>query len=163
MAVEHILPRYAVDVSDFAGLARKMREAKSTFRPDLLRRLRAVGEIVATDARGRAGQWSESIPPSIKVRIRGLTITVQAGGQGVPLAGLFELGNKKAASEPGMFKAPNFPPKGSQGQGAFVFGGHFQPMHPFLGPAGDAHGVEVEEAAYGALEAVFGGAYLMRR
>jgi hypothetical protein len=143
-----------LDTSEFRKLAKDLRAAKSPLVKVLRENLRAAGEIVAADARIRAEHASRTIPPSIKVRVASTTVAVVAGGEGVPLAGLMELGNAKQRGGD-TFRAPNFPPKGSRGQAAFrLHGGHDQPMHPYLGPAGLAHEGEFEKAAVDAVDSV---------
>lgn len=134
-----------IDTTDFARLAKDLRAAEPALAKELAVRLRAPGEIIASDARGRAESASQTIPPSIKVRVSGATVAVVAGGNGIPLAGLMELGNKNSAGGATTFGHP-------------VFGNRAkwvdQPMHPYLLPALDAHHIEAEAAIVDALDAV---------
>lgn len=139
------MPVVRADLSAYKQLAKDMRAAKDPLVKTLRVRLRAAGEIVAKDARSRAEGFSETIPPSIKVRTSGVTVSVVAGGNGVPLAGLFELGNKKASKTATTFRHP-------------VYGNREvwrdQSMHPYLWPALQAHESEFEAAATEALDSV---------
>lgn len=100
------------------------------WKPDkqLHKMLRVAGELIAEDARAIASQYSTTIPATIKVRVSKTRISVVAGGQGVAIAGLFELGNKgggksQAASARGVFRHPVFGDRGTWVN---------QPMHPYL-------------------------------
>jgi hypothetical protein len=132
-----------VDVRDFKVFAKALGIAAPLIKKQLTLNLRAVGEIVAAEARQRASQYSTAIPPSILVRVSGATVSVQAGGIGVPTAALFELGNK-GSRDMAMFKHP-------------VFGNRAtwvsQPMHPYLTPALKSKANAVELAAVEALDA----------
>ncbi len=133
-----------VDVRDFAAFARALRKGSPEVALQLRVDLRAVGEIVASEARVRAAEWSKTIPPSIRVRTSGATVSVIAGGSGVPLAGLFELGNQGQRGLGGTdFRHP-------------VWGNRnvwvSQPMHPFLAPSLEAKIDAVEVAAVEALD-----------
>lgn len=84
--------------------------------------LKTAGQLIAEDAKANVSPYSQTVPPSIKVRVRKTSISVIAGGEGVPMAGLLELGNKKRTSN-GKFRHP-------------VFGNRDvwvnQDMHPYL-------------------------------
>ena len=141
-----------LDTSDLRRLAKDLRAAKSPLLKGMRQGLRAAGEIVAADARVRAEEASKTIPPSIKVRVASTTVAVVAGGPGVPLAGLMEIGNKKSAKGATTFRHP-------------VFGNRTrwvdQPMHPYLAPAGRAHEAEVERAVADVIDGVLA-AYITR-
>jgi hypothetical protein len=118
--------RDGVDIRELRQLTRDF----IGWKPDkqLHQALRVAGELIADDARILAAEHSKSIPPSIKVRVSKTRISVVAGGEGVPLAGLFELGNKgrgksQAASRRGQFRHPVFGDKGNWVN---------QDMHPYL-------------------------------
>jgi hypothetical protein len=125
--------KWTVDARDFKNLAKALRQANKKLLVDTQRELRAVGEIVATEARAIAAKDSQKIPPTVKVRVRGVGVSVVAGGsEETAIAGLFELGNtgskkkSEAASRRGVFRHP-------------VFGNRQvwvnQDMHPYLAPA----------------------------
>jgi hypothetical protein len=131
-----------VDLKEFRQLTRDLK----SFKPDkqLKKTLRVAGGLIAEDAKTNAEEYSQSIPPSVKVRLRGTSISVIAGGPGVPLAGLFELGNKgkgksQAAAQSGQFRHPVF------GTDTWVE----QDMHPFLlrAAARNARSIEHLEGA----------------
>lgn len=132
-----------VDTRDYRAFARALRTAAPDIAAQLKLRLAVVGSVVADEAEARASEASTSVPPSIKVRVSGATTIVQAGGAGIPTAGLLELGNKgKGGGD--EFTHP-------------VFGNRAvwvkQAMHPYLGPAVLAKADDVEEAALAALDA----------
>lgn len=141
---------------------RELTKAFHGWNPDkqLKKMLRVAGQLIAADAKmlaeggyrakykmsvkdkgqTRSYKGSGKITPTIKVRLSKTRVSVVAGGQGVPLAGLWELGNKghgksQAASKRGEFRHP-------------VFGNREvwvnQPMHPFLLPAARANERKIE-------------------
>ena len=125
-----------IDTSDFRKFARALTKAAPLIAGVLRVNLRGVGDVVAEEARSLARPYSSTIPDSIKVRVSGATVSVLGGGTGVPLGGLFELGNvnSKDSSE---FRHPVF---GNRNVWAS------QPMHPFLLPA-LANKIDAAEAA----------------
>lgn len=136
-----------LDLRDFSRFAKALRKAEPALAKGLAVRLRAAGEIVAAEARSNAAAISKSIPPSIKVRVSGATVSVVAGGNGVPLAGLLELGNagrtSSTATNESRFRHPVF--------------GHSkvwvnQPMHPYLLPALRNKSEVAQQAAVDALD-----------
>jgi hypothetical protein len=131
----------SVDTTDFRAFAKALRKAAPVLSAEMRTELRAAGEIVAAEARQRASDVSKSVPPTIKVRVSGATVSVVAGGNGKPLAGLLELGNAGSGGG-GKFRHP-------------VFGNKkvwvSQDMHPFLFPALEAR---ADEAQRGILNAV---------
>lgn len=119
-----------LDTTDFAKFAKALRKNAPALSKGLVVKLRAAGMIVANEAKVLSADASVTIPPSIRVRVSGATVSVVAGGNGVPLAGLMEYGNKGRSSST------------ATGQGRFrhpVFGNMDvwvnQPMHPYLRPA----------------------------
>ncbi len=138
-----------VDLTDFHLLAKALKLAQPTLRTQLLRNLKAVGNIVAADARAIASENSESIPPTIKTRVRGVSVSVIAGGSAVPIAGLYEFGNtggKKSAkaNARGTFRHPVF------NTGKWVS----QPRYAYLAPAGKKNRAKTDAAIYDALKSV---------
>lgn len=114
-----------IDTRDFRRFAKALLVASPLIYATLRINMRGVGDIVAEEARHIAGEVSATIPDSIKVRVSGATVSVIAGGNGIPIAGLLELGNQ--GDKVGiLFKHP-------------VFGDmtdwRWQEMHPFLAPA----------------------------
>lgn len=168
-----------INTSDFKAVVRALKKAQPAMRRELLRNFRAAGELIARDARAIAGEVSTSIPPTIKTRVRGVGVSVEAGGvagakataaqlfssgygagsgyarkealaEGVVIAGLFELGNTGGAKSASASR-----------KGVFrhpVFGDTEtwvnQPMHPFLVPAGEKNKPAVDAAVYEALDKV---------
>jgi hypothetical protein len=119
-----------IDASAFKVLAKNLRKADRLAYRNMHTGLRAAGELVATEARAIAARDSTSIPPTIKVRVAGSTVSVQAGSASVKIAPLFELGNtggskSASAAEKRTFRHPVF------NRDVWVS----QPMHPFLRPA----------------------------
>lgn len=136
-----------VDTRDFARFAKALRAAEPEIRKLLVLQLRAVGEIVAAEARAAIG-GSRTIPATIKVRVSGATVSVVAGGAGVPLAGLLELGNMGNRGAAGAtFRHPVFGNKSVWVE---------QSTHPFLAPAVRGKMDEVERAAVEALDEAIG-------
>jgi len=136
-----------IDVSDFRDMVRDLRRARPELNKSLRRRLRRAGLIVAATAREIAAQHSERIPPTIKVRVAGATVSIVGGSEDAPIGPLFELGNTSrksaAASARGVFRHP-------------VYGNRDrwvnQPMHPYLAPAVATHLPEVEREVVAALD-----------
>lgn len=137
---------FGVDTTDFAKFSRALRKGAPDLAKALRLRLRTIGQMVADEAKIKVEPYSESIPPSIKVRVSGAGVAVVAGGDGVPLAGLFELGNKGSRNSE-TFRHP-------------VFGNRDvwvnQSMHPFLAAAFQDKFSMVEEEIGAALEIVIG-------
>jgi hypothetical protein len=132
-----------VDTRGFADFAKALRKSEPALSAGLKTKLRAAGQIVADIAKAKAGAVSHSIPASIKVRVSGATISVVAGGAGVPLGGLFELGNAGHGGGGSTFRHPVFGDKAVWAD---------QPMHPYLGPAVEEGADKVEAAALAALD-----------
>lgn len=143
-----------IDTSEFKGVALALKAARPMLRLELMRGLKAAGDLVAKDAVAIVAPFSESIPPTIKTQRRGVGVAVRAGGgttesgEESPLAGLFEIGNKgkksSAASAGGVFRHP------VHGSDTWVN----QEMHPFLAVAGKRNQAKVDALVYKALDAV---------
>lgn len=98
-----------IDVSQFKAAASALRKAQPVLYKGLGEMLDRAGTVVAATAESIVAEHSESIPTTIRVRRRGLGVRVVAGGPEVPIAGLYEKGNKDAresASDP--FRHPVF-------------------------------------------------------
>lgn len=132
-----------LDTRDFARFAKALRRAQPALAKSLMLKLRAAGQIVADEAKVLSADASVTIPPSIKVRVSGATVSVVAGGNGIPLAGLMELGNKGAATAQASFRHPVFGNMDVWVQ---------QSTHPYLLPALDKAGFAAEKAATDALD-----------
>jgi hypothetical protein len=117
---------------DLRGMRKLTRDLRG-FKPskELHKALRAAGLMIAEDAKEIAGEVSTSVPPTVKVRVSKTKISVVAGNEDVPLAGLLELGNKgknrkqQTASSTGEFRHPVW---GDRDEVEWVA----QPMHPYL-------------------------------
>jgi hypothetical protein len=139
----------SMDTTAFKDFAKALRRAQPVLARGLRARLREAGELVAAEARSNLSGVSTSIPPTIKVRTSGAGVAVVAGGNGKPLAGLFELGNQ-----------------GRSGGTTFrhrVFGSDTwveQPMHPFLYKALESKAEEAEALVVEALDAAIAEAVL---
>jgi hypothetical protein len=138
-----------IDASQFKEVAKALKVAQPMLYKELGKSLAVAGRLIANDAKAIASKHSESIPPTIKVRRRGVGVQVVAGGADVPIAGLFELGSKgnRSSATGGTFRHP-------------VFGNRDnwvdQEMHPFLAPAGRKNQAAVDALVFKALDAVTG-------
>lgn len=90
-------------MSPFKNFARFLRAASPILATELRRGLRSAGEAVAALARDKAG-FSSRIPLSIKVQVRGVGVSVVAGGSKAPNAVAIENGGK------GFVRHPTFVP-----------------------------------------------------
>jgi hypothetical protein len=130
-----------VDTRALNRLARDLRKSAPEAAAAAKTRIRAMAEVVAEDARHRAG-FSTRIPTTIRVRSTGFTVRIVAGGDAAPDAAPLE--NK---GREGDFRHP-------------VFGDRerwvSQKARPFLAPALDAHREmvvhELEAAVHDAVE-----------
>lgn len=109
-----------IDLKEFRQFTRDLK----AFKPDkqVKKALTVAGDLIVDDARLLVGPYSKSVPPAIKKKLRKTTITVEAGGPDVPMAGLLERGNRGGRSRE-KFRHPVH--------------GHMdtwveQPMHPYL-------------------------------
>lgn len=172
----------AVDVRDFKKLALALRKANRDLYLDTKRELRAVGQIVADEAKTIVSPYSSTIPPGIKVRTRGFSVSVEAGAAsgGSALArDIFSASygtrssnrtlarkTNKAEGSPiaVLFELGNKRSRGGQtvgrrGGGVFrhpVYGNREvwvdQKMHPFLWPAYERKWPVVQERVLGVLD-----------
>ena len=141
MPAELIRGAGGVDVRDFKRFAKALMVASPLIYKTLRVNMRGVGDIVAEEARHIVSEASQTVPDSIKVRVSGATVSVVAGGSGVPMGGLLELGNVKGSGA--TFRHP-------------VFGNRNvwvdQPTHPYLAVALGNKIDAVEAAAVEALD-----------
>ncbi len=138
-----------IDTSDFRTVATALRKAGGQVPKSLRKSLRAAGEIVAVEAKAISSEHSTKIPGSIKVRVTSTTVSIVAGGPGVPTGGLFEEGNAGSSSG-GTFRHPVFAPKGSHGDHTVPWVD--QPMHQYLLPAAQHKEEELLVAITAALD-----------
>lgn len=170
-----------IDVSAFRHAAKALRKASPEMRLELLRNLKAAGALVAKDAKSISSRYSESIPPTIKVKVRGVGVAVQAGGSYGGASDktvgreLFQAGHGSSGAESrsrraeegvviaGLFELGNRgggKSEASRERGVFrhpVFGEDEwvdQQMHPYLVPAGKKNEAKTTALVLEALNAV---------
>lgn len=112
-----------IDLADFHSLARGFRRVEPELFAGLKLRLRGIGQLVADSAKEHAS-FSETIPPSIKVRMSTLSVSVVATK--APLSGLEEMGKKGNRGSGVAWRHPVF---GNKDVWVTQIG------HPFLLPA----------------------------
>lgn len=129
-------------INPAAQIAADMRALPEETRKALRPVLRAAGEVVAADARGRAS-WSTRIPSTVKVstsfQLNREGVTIRAGGPRAPHAGPFENRGKE-----GTFRHPVY---GRRTQWVA------QAARPFLGPAARSSEAAGIAAVSGVLDA----------
>lgn len=115
------------EAGSLRDLANDLRDTALRVRAQSTPLLARMGETVTVRARAIAGEHSAKVAGSIRNRgvVRGAAI-IEAG-RGVPLAALYELGNKKAGRGKKTFKHPVY--------GKWITGTPPQDRHPFLRPA----------------------------
>jgi hypothetical protein len=135
---ERVKDGFGIDTSALKGLSKDLRRLEDYTARNFRRGMREVGEVVAMEARSKAGEVSKKIAGTIKVRAVGATVEVRAGAKDVPEATLLELGNtgsrRSSVAGGGTFKHPVF------GTDVWVE----QPMHPYLYPSAVAKLAEAE-------------------
>lgn len=144
MATERIGGGVGVDTRDLRAFVRATKKASPTAARGLRLMLRGAGEVVAEEARHIASQHSASIPPTIKARTYLATVSVSAG-KDVPLAALYELGNRGGNQDSPTFRHPVY-----GNRNVFVE----QQRYPFLRPAAQAKEAELQEAVMKVADAV---------
>lgn len=96
----------------FSAEIKQIKTWDKTVRTELRKELRTVGTSIAAGSRTLASAHSKSIPPTIRVRTRTgarkAQIEITAGSGDVPLAGLYEFGNKGRKAKAGKFRHPVF-------------------------------------------------------
>jgi len=132
----------SVDTREFRDFAKALRKASAENSRSLRRNLRAAGELMGAEARRNAAaipgkNRTDRIASSIKVRTRGASVVVIAGGAQAPEAGLLEAGNRGQRGGR-TFRHPIFGDRE-----AWVA----QRMYPFLAPAMDKKGAVAAEMA----------------
>ena len=121
---------FEIDPYGLEDLGHRMIESSVRMGPEMEVALLKIGEEISHVAKGIAGgEGSSSIPPSIHVVPLGRgTIAIRAG-EGVPIARLWELGNKGASRTKTTFRHPVFYTPGKKK--VYVE----QERHPYLLPA----------------------------
>lgn len=140
---------FQVDASGLQGFIHDLKKASPVAARGLRATVKAAAEIVAAEARKNASAHSQSIPPTIKASTylsgsKQSAATVTAG-RGVPLAALYELGNKGKPESAATFRHPVFA-RGASGKLEQTEDWVDQARYPFLLPAAEATGAEVEAA-----------------
>ncbi len=69
-----------IDTSSFAAFSRDLKRADPKLQKELRTNLKAAGELVAVDARRRAGAFSSRIPGAIKVGVAAGSSRIGKGG-----------------------------------------------------------------------------------
>lgn len=124
------------DADELRLLARDARAAGPAAARGLKGGVRAAGEIVAADARSRAG-WSSRIPGSVTVRSSVRAAVVEAGGDTAPHAAPYE-----NEGRPGTFRHP-VNAWARRDRAEWVWADN--PARPFLHPALMARADEVAD------------------
>jgi hypothetical protein len=114
-----------IDVSELKGLGKALHRAAPAVEKDFNKGLLAYGELVAVDAKSKAG-FSSRIPATIKARRRARSVSVVAGGPSAPHAPAFENKGRQGSFRHPVFRTAANPDTWVQ-----------QQAHPFLGPAAE--------------------------
>lgn len=137
-----------VDSDDLKLLIKDLKAAGPAASRGLRTAVKASGEIVATEARQLASAHSQSIPPTIKARAylssTKRSLATVTAGRGVPLAALYELGNKGASPSATDFRHPVFERSSATGKLQQTDNWVSQARFPFLLPAAERTGAAVE-------------------
>jgi hypothetical protein len=139
---------FNVDTSDLKGLIKDLKRAGPAATRGMRTAIKASAEIVAVEARAIASEHSKSIPPTVKARTylsgtRTSTASVTAG-RGVPLAALYEVGNKGSSPTDPEFRHPVFA-RGTSGKLQQTSDWVGEKRYPFLLPAAVHKGAEVQK------------------
>ena len=133
------------DATDLQEFGKNIRKAYPKVYKSLQAELKAIGEDIAYDARMNAAMHSKRIAHTVKVRVRGMNLYVEAGGKEAPHAAAFE-----HKGVPGKFRHPVFGRWDVKSPGKNGTDPREQEAHPFLSPAAQknsAQGVRRLEAA----------------
>ena len=146
---DRLTSSFGVDTSDLKAFIKDLKRASPAAARGIRTVVKGAAEIVAAEARADVSQHSQSIPPTIKARTylsasRRSTATVTAG-KGVPLAALYELGNKGSKQSGSTFRHPVFA-RGVSGALEQTEDWVDQARWPFLLPAAERKAPEVEAA-----------------
>jgi hypothetical protein len=170
-----------IDTREFRAVAQALKKAQPLLRRELVANLRVAGELVAKDARSIISEHSTSIPPTIKTRVRGVGVSVEAGGivgRAALAKSIFTAGYGTVSSESALRRMERTATEGTPLAGLLELGnkgkksasqtagGTFrhpvfgsstfvnQEMHPYLAAAGKKDQAQVDAAIYKALDAV---------
>lgn len=132
---------FTVDTSDLRAIAKGLKAVQPALAKEFTAQLAAGGRLVAAKARLRAAWFSSRIPDTIRVKASGVRVSVAAGGRSAPHAAPFE--HQGVAGE---FRHP-------------VFGNRDvwvkQQAHPYLGPALEESGAQLEQLVERAVTTTF--------
>jgi hypothetical protein len=174
MAAQRLSNDGTIDTRQMRNWAKLLRREAPKLNRQMIVKLRLAGGIVAEEAKAIVGPHSTSIPPTIKVRTRGATVAVRAGGAVGGRSAARELFDQgygsrssdaeakrllRGASESALAGLYELGNKGGS-PGSFrhpVFGQMDQDWEtqegfPFLKPAADKKAPEVEAAVLQALD-----------
>lgn len=156
---DRITSTFGVDTRELKEFISDLKRAEPAAARGIRTVVKGAAEIVAVEARSQVSQHSQSIPPTIKARTylsgrKGSTATVTAG-RGVPLAALYELGNKGKPSNAPTFRHPVFE-RGASGRLEQTDDWVDQPRYPFLKPAAEKKAPEVEAALEATADTIAG-------
>lgn len=126
-----------IDTRGFGAFVRASKKAAPMVHEAAREVLDGAGILVANRAKEISGKHSASIPPTIRVHRTGATVKVRAGAPDVPLAALYELGNKRSNPLSPTFRHPVF---GNRNEWVT------QKRYPFLHRAAEDEVPKIEEA-----------------
>ena len=116
---------FKFDGDSLEGLSRHMRESADLVKLETDKMVAEVGAIVTADAKLQAAGHSQSIPSTIRLEVIPGAAIIHAGNADVPLAVLYEKGNK-GQRKGKTFKHPVFGDRNNWVE---------QPRFRFLAPA----------------------------
>lgn len=121
------MDNFTFEAKNLELLAQELRVSAEHFRYEMGGTLATIGEEIKVAAQEKAKEHSTSIPPTLRTEPRPGAVAVIAGGANVPLAEIYELGNKgRGGRSSKTFKHPLF------GDWSYP---QIQPRYPFLRPA----------------------------
>lgn len=137
----------SIDVTQLKTLSADLRRVSPTLQKEFLKELGRAGDVVASAAKVKASSFSganrtDRIAKSIKVRRRGVSVRVIAGGPGAP-----EAAPINNAGLGGTFRHPVFGKRDDPWRS--------QPAHPFLQPALEENVLEVDALIFAAVDDAF--------
>lgn len=140
---------FGVDTSDLKAFIKDLKRASPAAARGIRTVVKGAAEIVAAEARADVSQHSTSIPPTIKARtyLSGSKTSAASvtAGKGVPLAALYEVGNKGQGPDSPTFRHPVFE-RGASGALQQTSAWTDQARYPFLLPAAERKAPEVTAA-----------------
>ena len=129
---------FHIDASQLRSFASDLRRETRAIQRNIRTELKDAGEVVADEAREIVGEYSTKVAESIRVRARSSgSVVIEAGGEGLPEAYLFERGNADSGPTAETWRHPVF--------GSLTTSWQEQPMHRYLGPALEKNRGEVAD------------------